>query len=683
MPNNKLLNIYRLFDDRFYRIPDYQRGYAWDEKNLNDFWDDLISINNHEHYTGVLTLKNLSKEDLAKSCSEDGNINYENNILSKIKGEIYEVVDGQQRLTTIIILLKVILDFVEEKQFSKTNEVILLDKEDETSDIKLIKSRFLYKVNPELGFKIYKFNYSINDRAYEFFKSKIMDEEECVEIDNNFYTRNLKYAKEFFKNKLDELYASEVNIESKEQCIRKIYENVVYKLKFNEYILDKDFDVNVAFESMNNRGKELSNLELLKNRLMYLNTIISNDGVTYQCIKDEINKAWAEIYYQLGRNPNMPLKDDEYLKNHWIVYFGYSRTKGDDYKVFLFDKQFTRHPLVNNFIYNDIKDEEDMLEDIDFNCNEKLKPLTPKLIFSYVSNLKNFSKYWYYLYFPEECPFITNEIRMKLTDLGILGFMYFKPLIMVALKLLDKKQCSANEILILLQSIERFIFLMFRLSKFSQSYASSIFYGFAKTLFYEEITIQDIIKELDTKIQNDFRTEDFVDNMVKRKNYCTWNGLEYFLYCYENYIRNEKRESKLDYNLFNPIAKTVSVEHILPQNSEDIYWQQKFNGIPEERLEILKNSLGNLLLLSKRINSSLQHYSFDVKKSTIKDENTGKTIRTGYSEGSYSEQEVALKPEWNENEINSRTKKLLEFLERNWDIKFTEEEFSKLMTLQP
>lgn len=51
-------------------------------------------------------------------------------------------------------------------------------------------------------------------------------------------------------------------------------------------------------------------------------------------IRKDINDAWKEIYYQLGRNVE-PLPDDEFLRAHWITYFHYSRKRGDDYIHFL------------------------------------------------------------------------------------------------------------------------------------------------------------------------------------------------------------------------------------------------------------------------------------------------------------------------------------------------------------
>ena len=53
-----------LFQNRLFRIPDYQRGYAWQQSQLIDFWDDLVNLQDGRyHYTGLLSLKNLKSSE--------------------------------------------------------------------------------------------------------------------------------------------------------------------------------------------------------------------------------------------------------------------------------------------------------------------------------------------------------------------------------------------------------------------------------------------------------------------------------------------------------------------------------------------------------------------------------------------------------------------------------------------
>jgi len=61
MANLKSLN--EIFNNTLYRIPDYQRGYAWTLDQLKDFWDDLYNLSEAKHhYTGVLTVKGVPFE---------------------------------------------------------------------------------------------------------------------------------------------------------------------------------------------------------------------------------------------------------------------------------------------------------------------------------------------------------------------------------------------------------------------------------------------------------------------------------------------------------------------------------------------------------------------------------------------------------------------------------------------
>lgn len=65
MPTNELKSLTEIFSNSFYRIPDYQRGYAWGERQLIDFWDDLTRLLNKPdlvHYTGMLTVERIDSK---------------------------------------------------------------------------------------------------------------------------------------------------------------------------------------------------------------------------------------------------------------------------------------------------------------------------------------------------------------------------------------------------------------------------------------------------------------------------------------------------------------------------------------------------------------------------------------------------------------------------------------------
>ena len=95
-----------LFKEKIFRIPDYQRGYAWQHEQLKDFWEDLINLSgDRSHYTGVLTLKLIPVRDIADSAKEFW-------LVDDHSYRVHHIVDGQQRLTTFIIFLQAFVDLL-------------------------------------------------------------------------------------------------------------------------------------------------------------------------------------------------------------------------------------------------------------------------------------------------------------------------------------------------------------------------------------------------------------------------------------------------------------------------------------------------------------------------------------------------------------------------------------------
>jgi len=98
-------------------------------------------------------------------------------------------------------------------------------------------------------------------------------------------------------------------------------------------------------------------------------------------------------------------------------------------------------------------------------------------------------------------------------------------------------------------------------------------------------------------------------------------------------------------------------------------WKDAFKGIKKKNEQFLQGTLGNLLPLSKSINSSLQNDCFAHKKNP-KYNDRNERIRQGYKDGSHSEIEVAEYEEWNAQTVLDRGLKLLNFMEKRWNLKF-------------
>ncbi|WP_312653006.1 DUF262 domain-containing protein [Aminipila sp.] len=292
MANTELQTLTEIFNNRFFRIPDYQRGYAWQDEQLEDFWEDIENLKEgKQHYTGLITIEQINKKDVKDQEK------WKDDLWLFDKGfKAYHVIDGQQRLTTVIILLESIIS-----KFSD-NDLLNYDP------VKKHKDKFLYQ---EAGnqYKSFVFGYEKDNPSDEFFKTEILGQKSSLGDKvpkETLYTANLQDAKEFFKQKIKKM-----NIEQLDTLFRKI----VNGLKFNLYEIEEDLDVFVTFETMNNRGKPLSKLELLKNRLIYLSTLITEEEDIQNRLRRDINEVWKTVYEYLGKNKDNPLDDDDFL---WI-----------------------------------------------------------------------------------------------------------------------------------------------------------------------------------------------------------------------------------------------------------------------------------------------------------------------------------------------------------------------------
>ena len=663
---NDLLSLTDLFNRSIFRIPDYQRGYSWEELQLEEFWSDILNLlPNRDHYTGMISLKKLDRE-----YTSDEKWNDERWLLDNWNYNAYHVVDGQQRLTTFIILINEIVLFYKRINPDKEMNQIFIN----SIPLNKIEEDFLVISKPDSAdiIKTFKFGYEVDNPSYEFFKHKILGEPNSGLLNETFYTLNLENTKKFFSDRLQEEYDKN-GIHSIEDIFRKITQ----KLKFNMYYIDNDFNVFVAFETMNNRGKRLSNLELLKNRLIYLSTIFSDEEDNKKAIRKNINNTWKDVYGYLGKNKLKALNDEDFLQDHWIIYFGYTRSNKVTYSSFLLNDYFNQNNISDKYIIKtqeenndeinidnlDVSEIETKEENVTENKKEKL---TLGSISKYINSMKSLIPYWYIVQNPEEYESI-GEVRAMLQKLNRLQFVYFKPLITV---LLSKKDITESDKVDTLKKIERFIFLHFRLVNYQSTYKNSFFWNLAHKFYINEVSLDEVNEELDkidylsdNKVANMNAILNNINRLFKNyKGYYSWPAKAYFLYEYELYLMNNQANQKIyPENLFKKDEKDkVSIEHIYPQTDTNEYWVERFGNYTDTQRKYLNGSLGNLLPLSLSINVKLQNYSFDDKKH-------GLDRTRGYENGSHSEMQVAKCLEWTPEEILNRGLTMISFMEKRYD----------------
>jgi hypothetical protein len=627
MPS-ELQNLDSIFNSRVFRIPDYQRGYSWGQQQLSDFWEDLDRLGDQRnHYTGQLTLEKVP-DDALKQWDEDTWL---------IEGKGYKpfyVVDGQQRLITAIILIKCLLD-----RLSPDQQVAFTEKSDHVKK---------YLVQTASVSRAYLFGYEKDNPSYEYFKTQIL-----AEPSNQFqgtettYTANLEAAREFFRQKLKKALHSE---------IERWFKAVTQKFVFNVYELVEELDAFVVFETMNNRGKPLSKLELLKNRLIYLSTLLPEPTkqTDRRALRRNVNDAWKTVFEFLGRQKDEPLDDDDFLRAHWIMYFIYAREQAGQFSTFLLNEHFTT-------------------------ARVGAGELTVGELQRYVTSVQDSVRKWHELHFPNRVAGLGEQVRRGLERLGRLRRGAFEPLMMAAMQQHGLNDAELTEFL---TAAERFVFAISRLCQRRSDTGDSEFYRLAGQLFRQEKTLADATQSVNESTEHYFSAEkaqsETRDLFLRGAGFYSWEGLRYFLFEYEQHLKNKAgmETSKLDWDEFATSKKDhVTIEHIYPLTPVAGEWPS-FEGRSEAERASLRNSLGNLLALSQSRNSKFSNRPFATKKQDADG------VR-GYFNGSFSEIAVAQLADWTPERILDRGLTMLDFLEARWKVSLgTRAEKLKVLNLE-
>ena len=609
------VDLKRIFNGKLFRVPDYQRGYSWQKEHIDELWDDLGCIfAGQRHYTGMITLTSSNNED------------------SWTGREGYCVVDGQQRLTTLVIAIKKILDRASELEIKELGGMPI----EKIQEIYLFETK---KNNKDIKSAV--FSYSEGDPSKEFFECEILGFEYPRIADKTSYTQNISTA-------ASELWAKIKMLDNAK--LEELYKNITERLVFNEYFIEDDKEVSVVFESMNNRGKRLSTLELLKNRLIYLSEKIETGDDKKKKLRKIINDSWRIVYRELG-SFGLAINndaDDEFLRNHWIIYFKYDRHKGKSYEDDLLRNEFSVTNSTTNMSFKKIND--------------------------YVISVSKAVKHWRLMRQPQYADY-PDSIKSELMRLNRVGFPFsFKPLVLALLT--GRKPENDHKIVEILKKCDEYAFKIFSISQRLTNKGDSVFYKIAREHYMDNKDCDYILRTIDRELASNYRPTRFAEYLDelfeddKCSGFYGWGTIRYFLFEYEEKLRTDssKIEEKINWEKFAERTKKeyVTIEHIYPSDDGKPCWQKSFSQFDNKQKRYLKASLGNLLALSKSRNSSFQNNCFADKK----DDGCG----GGYCKGSYSELDVAQNKNWGAKQIKERGLKLLEFMEERWKINLANKE---------
>ncbi len=568
----ELLNLDGVIEKGVFEIPSYQRGYAWQERQLKDFWNDLEHVSklgDKFHYMHSLTLRELENE-------------FENSV--------FEIIDGQQRLATSLILLSLLAKITKHKD----------------------PKYYSMNLEPILSYKYYGLS--------EAFRAIMEEEKDLKAFKTSFYAKNLIDAYEFFKEKISNTPVG---------TLEKMFDALIKKMLFSVVELNDDrIDPFSSFETINNRGKDLSTLELLKNRLHFVAHKIC-DEEDLENIQQEINDTYTRIYHDLRFFKDDHLED--FLKYFVAYYYGEKK----DFKERLLNTAFDAHKK-----YDDLYDE-----------YEKINDLLLYLSYS--------SKVWYFLHTlddeelrieitPKMCGLLDKMRRLNaLSDNAFLPLLLSLLTIQLAVRSGSERHYTTKELEGLLEYLERFGFLIYGVAGKNTAKNEWIELAFQAFRAYRSWEDRITIEDLPTLEKNFFKGEHsglelLEESIHSKKNTEKWyrwgKALNYLLYEYELY---HNPETTLNFD-----GSIESIEHILPQKPDQGYSAKEKSWAKNPHIV---HALGNLLLIPKNANSSLSNKPFDEK-------------RKEYLKGSYSEKEVAKNASFGVAQIKERSEKLLDFL---------------------
>ncbi|WP_326004029.1 DUF262 domain-containing protein [Vibrio cholerae] len=634
-----LLSISKIFTEKLLRIPDYQRGYAWTIKEVNEYWSDLLQLEEGKsHYVGVLTLEDVPREILQNWKEDQWIIN--------ARGySSYYVVDGQQRLTTTIILIQAIVETIEDSYDFDEDELIL-----NYNSLKEIRSKYIYLSRDKGLSRSYIFGYEKDNPSYEFLKVNIFKEKSINHnlLEETIYTTNLLNAKNSFKSYLSEMTKEE---------IENIYKKVTQHFVFNIYSLDKEIDTYVAFETMNNRGKSLSHLELLKNRLIFLTTKLKDDSYEKENLRHSINECWKSVYHYLGKSKDNPLDDDEFLYGHFSLHFDRQILKHPKYGEIMIDIDRREY---KSFLLEDVFTQKSLLSE----NNDKKIVLSSEYINKYVSSLKSSVEHWHDIYNPSSDK-IGDQVAYWLETIhrNPRWNTRASTLILAFFSVNDDQQLRVE----FLKSLERKIFVEANL--LGQVNTLYLFGSdnnvnhqvLAKRLFKQEITASECISLINSNTDSlikEYKTH-WGSEFIKDSNFYNWSGTRSVLFEYERHLCHKYKADRMkltwkEFSKHEPSSDYETIEHIYPQRARAQYWVERFSNLSNQEKKKLKNTIGNLVPLSRRKNSQLSNRPFHEK------------VELGFKYGCYSEIEVAQNNEWGPDEIINRTIKLIKFMDKRW-----------------
>lgn len=550
-PDN--LTLDELLQKRLFRIPDYQRAYSWETKQRNELFEDIkklaknVNPQRRHFMSTVVCLQTDEKEEVG---ADEFVLSY--------------IVDGQQRITTLIILLKALAKALtngeesESKQSSKISE--LLVKED--------GRHILLQTNHDNKLLLRKY----------LEKGEIPEEQNQQTLADRNMVRAFKECEKF----VDE-WKHNSNLIN----LLKLVKN---RLDFIFYVLDDEGTVHTIFEVVNSRGLEVDWLDKCKSILMGI--ACEKLGNASQDSIDQIHECWSKIYKSIGLKK---IEGQEILRFAAALEDSSptSKISSAEKAIEFFREKCQRDPHETIEVSEKFLKIAEKLEKLI--TNKRLKAVTKILHARLLATA-----------------IILNEVLEEEEKSKLL-----KEWEKVTFRIFGLSKKDARTKIGEYVNLAREIFKI-KIVKEENSTEERI------TFQDKEYTRDKILEEITQKITDlgkEYPVQEVANNLREADCYNGWQDeLVYFLYRYEEYLTKEDGGSisdKLWEQIWNSFP-TKTIEHIYPQTDNDPAWHGKL-GTDRADIEKHMHRLGNLIVLTPSANSKSGNKPFQEKKEIYKD----------------------------------------------------------------
>jgi hypothetical protein len=571
---------------------------------VQDFLDDLMLLEpGKTHYTGTVVLlgggEQIIDDELNALVSAD-------------------VVDGQQRLTTICLLINEI-----RRAFESVGETVRSDG---------LRRQFL--LISKDGVPRHKLQ--VGADSISVWTALLKDQR--VEPPDTLSGQRLFSAAMQLRDFVQSLVSASSDPVS---SLVSLVNRVLTSLQFTLYILDQQAEVGVIFETLNDRGKPLTELEKAKNYFLFLAARLPAGH--QRALAERINNAWSTIYRLLLETARVsPAGEDQFLRAHWLAAIDPVpiRWKG----VKSLKTQFARDNYVGNH---------DLLISEVGTYVESLARAARAYADSLRPSLKAFTDFG-------PLAATARSAHNQLSRAGTVAV--FQPL-MIALR--EQRPHDGDIYLEILDLCQRFAVRTYLIGGYRADAAQTRLYRLAHDVYSEAQSPEAVGWSL-RQLVREYADDAYVRRSLldTEANWYRWGALKFFLYEYEIHLLGGARPD-IAYSYFDKSKREKTIEHVLPQTANSNYWKARFNS---DQMRRLTNALGNLVLT--RDNSSYSNRAFPQKRGAA---GPGIPAKTCYAQAPLAqEQELAQLEDWTPEEIIARQHRLADWALQRWAVDFSD-----------